>query len=105
MLDAWCLEVNTTLFVKMSKATYPGTWCAVPQPRIFIGDMCNNFLFLSPLSYMHTYLCENVPVVTLILAVGLETVEFQFGFDLLNSLWPATQFSAHGLASGGRGFL
>jgi len=69
------------------------------------GDMCNNFWFLSPLTYTHTYLPENLPVVTLILAVGLETVEIQAGFDLLNSLWLATQFSAHGLASGGRGFL
>ena len=59
--------------------------CAVSQPRMFVGDMCNNFWFLSPLTYMHTDLPENLPVVTLILAVGLETVKIQFGFDLPNS--------------------
>jgi hypothetical protein len=77
----------------MSKATYPGMWCAVPQPRIFIGDTRNNFWLLSLLTYMPTYLPDNVPVVTLILAVGLEGVKIWFGFDLLNSLWLATQSS------------
>ena len=73
--------------------------CAVPQPSMFIGDTCDNFWFLCPLTYMPTYLPDNVPVVTLILAVGLETVEIRFSFDLLNSLWLATQFSVPSLAS------
>jgi hypothetical protein len=40
--------------------------------------------FLSPLTYMPTYLPDNVPVNTLILADGLR-VEIQFDFGLLNS--------------------
>jgi len=83
----------------MSKAMYPGMRCAVPQPRMFVGDTRNNFWFLSLLIYMPTHLPDNIPVVTLILAVVLETVEIRYGFDLLNSLWLATQFSDPGLAS------
>ena len=42
----------------------PGMRCAVPQPRMFVGDTHYNFWFLSPLTYMHTNLPDNVPVVT-----------------------------------------